>query len=443
MFSDVAIAARGLGKCYQIYDKPHHRLAQMFLRGQKQFYREFWALQDVNLEIYKGEVVGILGKNGAGKSTLLQMICGTVAPTLGEVEVQGRVAALLELGAGFNPEFSGIENVYMNGQILGLSREEIDNNLDAIKSFADIGDFIHQPVKTYSSGMFARLAFSVAVHVSPDILIVDEALSVGDSWFQHKSMAKMKSLMSNGCTVVFVSHAIDSVRALCGRAIWLEHGRVRMQDHVTTVTNAYMNDVFIEHNRIVLDSKAEVPKLEQLPAVSESGAPMVPVENNSEKQNIASAASNADGGVVLDVVAVSILNEREEVVEKLGQGEKFKIRISVNFYQAVQNVSVGFLIKDQFGQELTGESVFNTFRHSLSFAAGQTVHFVFASQMCLRGGQSYSVSVRINHVSKWDRSDNVLVYANDIAAVVDVIADVENPMWFMFRQHFSVEVLDA
>ena len=233
MSSEVALTVKGLAKRYYIYDKPHRRLLQMLLaRTGRRFYREFVALQDISFTVPKGKVVGILGKNGAGKSTLLQIICGTLTPSDGTVEVRGRVAALLELGSGFNPEFTGIENIYLNGQILGLSRKEVDAKLADILAFADIGDFVHQPVKTYSSGMFARLAFSVAVNVEPDLLIVDEALSVGDAWFQHKSMARMRQLMESGCSVLFVSHSIDAVRALCDEAIWLEQGRVKMHGNV-------------------------------------------------------------------------------------------------------------------------------------------------------------------------------------------------------------------
>ena len=240
MSSESILEVKNLGKSYQIYEKPHHRLMQMlFGRVGKSFYREFWALRDISFAVPKGQIIGILGKNGAGKSTLLQIICGTLSPSHGEVHVQGRVAALLELGSGFNPEFTGIENIYMNAQIFGQTREQTDAKLDDILAFADIGDFVHRPVKTYSSGMFARLAFAVVIHVNPDILIVDEALSVGDAWFQHKSMARMRQLMESGCTVLFVSHSIDAVRALCDKAIWLEKGLVKMQGNVTDVTNAY------------------------------------------------------------------------------------------------------------------------------------------------------------------------------------------------------------
>ena len=193
--AEYAIEVKGLGKCYQIYEKPSDRLKQMLVRGRKQYYKEFWALKDVSFKIKKGETVGIIGRNGSGKSTLLQMICGTLNPTGGEVKVNGRVAALLELGAGFNPEFSGVENVYMAASLYGLSKEEVDQRFDAIATFADIGDHIHQPVKTYSSGMYVRLAFAIAAHLEPDILILDEVLAVGDADFQKKCLGKMLSLI--------------------------------------------------------------------------------------------------------------------------------------------------------------------------------------------------------------------------------------------------------
>ena len=439
MSSDaIVVSANSLSKCYQIYDKPHHRLLQMLLgRFGRQYFREFWALREVTFDIRRGRVIGILGKNGAGKSTLLQILCGTLASSSGTTKVDGRIAALLELGAGFNPEFTGIENVYMNGQILGLSRKSIEEKLPAIQAFADIGDFIHQPVKTYSSGMFARLAFAVSVHVDPDVLIVDEALSVGDSWFQHKSMAKMRELMSRGCTVLFVSHSIDSVRALCDEVIWLEDGRIKMHGDVTSVTNAYMNDVFIEHNRITLDaiSSANIAHPENEAIEAEDTGDTI---HRSSDNPIQSAAKQIDGSHVLEVLTTEVRNSEGLVTDHLEQGEAFSLEFKVHFFKSLKNISLGFLIKDQFGQDLTGESVFNTYRHSLDFTAGQTVCFSFSSTMLLRGGQSYSVALRINQVSRWDRSDNVVVFANELATVFNVLADQENPMWFKFRQPFSV-----
>jgi ABC-type polysaccharide/polyol phosphate transport system ATPase subunit len=221
--SDIAIKAENLSKCYHTYAKPHHRLLQSIFRGRN-YAREFWALRDVSFEVKRGEVLGVIGRNGAGKSTLLQMICGTVTPTSGTVVVNGRVAALLELGAGFNPDFSGRENVYLNASIMGLSREETAARFNDIVAFSELADFIDEPVKTYSSGMFVRLAFSVAIHTSPDVLIVDEALSVGDFAFRNKCIKRVQELRNAGTTILFVSHDLSTLQLICDRAIWLDKG---------------------------------------------------------------------------------------------------------------------------------------------------------------------------------------------------------------------------
>ncbi|WP_109124228.1 ABC transporter ATP-binding protein [Dyella sp. C11] len=228
MSSEFSIRVRGLHKRFPVYSKPHHRLLQMFspTSAKNRWFREFHALTGVDFEIHRGETVAIVGRNGSGKSTLLQIICGTLAPTEGSVDVDGRIAALLELGAGFNPEFTGRENVYLNGTVLGLTRAEIDNRFDEIAAFADIGEFIDQPVKSYSSGMYVRLAFSVAIHVMPDILVVDEALSVGDEAFQRKCFARIEKIRDAGATVLFVSHAPSTVLELCNRAILLDRGEL-------------------------------------------------------------------------------------------------------------------------------------------------------------------------------------------------------------------------
>lgn len=238
-----ALTVDGLSKCYHIYDKPRDRLLQMLSRGRRQYFREFWALRNVSFEVRAGETVGILGFNGAGKSTLLQLICGTLNPTSGSVSAKGRIAALLELGAGFNPEFTGRENVYMNYALHGIGREETEARFDAIADFAAIGDFIDQPVKVYSSGMFARLAFAAAVHVEPDILIVDEALSVGDMAFQEKSITRMKEIRAQGTSILFVTHSISAVRNFCDRALWLDQGQVRAYGERLAICDAYQDDV--------------------------------------------------------------------------------------------------------------------------------------------------------------------------------------------------------
>lgn len=244
MSSEVAIKVENLSKCYHIYDKPRDRLLQMLMRGRKQLFREFWALRDVSFEIKKGQTVGIIGRNGSGKSTLLQMICGTLNPSAGRIETHGRVAALLELGSGFNPEFTGRENVYLNGALLGLSKEEIDERFDAVAAFADIGEFIEQPVKTYSSGMFVRLAFAIQANVEPEILIVDEALAVGDAYFVHRCMLRFNELQKSGTTILFVSHDANAVRNLCARAIWLADGCVVEEGDSAKVVDAYLAHLF-------------------------------------------------------------------------------------------------------------------------------------------------------------------------------------------------------
>jgi lipopolysaccharide transport system ATP-binding protein len=249
--NDVAVSVSNLSKCYQIYNSPRDRLKQfvlpslrnMFKRSHIQYFHEFWALKDVSFEVKKGETVGIIGRNGSGKSTLLQIICGTLSPTIGAVETYGRIAALLELGSGFNPEFTGRENVYVNGAILGLTREEIDRRIDGIFAFADIGDFVDQPVKTYSSGMFVRLAFATQVYVDPEILVVDEALAVGDSYFVHKCMRRFHQMQERGTTILLVSHDPTAIKTLCNRAIWLEEGSIAAAGMSSIVVDQYLSAI--------------------------------------------------------------------------------------------------------------------------------------------------------------------------------------------------------
>ncbi|WP_419686475.1 ABC transporter ATP-binding protein [Burkholderia theae] len=243
---DVAIRIEGLSKRFAVYHTPLERLKHVIAPKRTQGFSEFWALSDVDLTIRRGETCAIVGRNGSGKSTLLQILCGTLRGTAGRVEVNGRVAALLELGAGFNVDFTGRENVYMNGAVMGLSREEIDARFEQIEVFAEIGDFIDQPVKTYSSGMYVRLAFAVAIHVDPQILIVDEALAVGDSRFQAKCLNRIKQMQGRGVTILFVSHDVGAVRSLCERALWLDKGRVRMMGDAFSVTAQYSQFLFAD-----------------------------------------------------------------------------------------------------------------------------------------------------------------------------------------------------
>jgi lipopolysaccharide transport system ATP-binding protein len=279
MSSDTAIEVVGLSKCYHIYDRPQDRLLQMLTRGRKRYDREFWAVRDVSFSIGQGETVGIIGRNGSGKSTLLQMICGTVSPSAGTVATSGRVAALLELGAGFNIEFTGRENVLLNAAILGFPRESMEERMTEVALFSELGEFLDRPVKTYSTGMYARLAFSIAIHVDPEILIVDEALAVGDSRFVAKCMRRMREIQDRGVTILFVSHDVSSVRTLCQRAIWIDKGRIVENGDVFPVTGKFMEFMFkdeeseeqVLHEEIVARQDA-VDEAGAVQAVNEAGA---------------------------------------------------------------------------------------------------------------------------------------------------------------------------
>ncbi|HAX74231.1 MAG TPA: ABC transporter ATP-binding protein [Firmicutes bacterium] len=253
------INVRQLDKVYKIYKHPMDRVKEAMSITKKLYSKNHYALQDINIEIYKGQSVGILGTNGSGKSTLLKIITGVLNPTSGSVEVKGKVSALLELGAGFNPEYTGVENVYLNGSMMGYTKKEMESKLDAIINFADIGDFVYQPVKTYSSGMFARLAFAVAINVEPDILIVDEALSVGDARFQTKCIEKMEQIKKKGTTILFVTHATEQVRRFCDRAIWIDKGHLKMDGESTEIVDLYESwlvygdKVFNKNENLVVD----------------------------------------------------------------------------------------------------------------------------------------------------------------------------------------------
>jgi homopolymeric O-antigen transport system ATP-binding protein len=265
-----AIHAAGLSKCYQLYSHPRDRLKQFLWRGRRTFFRELWALQNIDLTVTHGEVVGIVGQNGSGKSTLLQLICGTLTPTSGSLHVNGRIAALLELGAGFNPEFTGRENIYMSAAILGFSSAEIEDRLEQIIEFSGIRDFIDQPVKTYSSGMFVRLAFSVSINVDPEILVIDEALSVGDGAFSRKSFDRIMQLRDAGKTILFCSHSMFQVESLCSRVIWLDHGKMIADGDAAKVVADYQ--IFLDKSALTRNGEnASAPSpLIQTPQPAES-----------------------------------------------------------------------------------------------------------------------------------------------------------------------------
>ena len=306
METENMIEIRDLTKVYKIYDKPIDRLKESLSITHKKYSREFYALNGINLKIKKGENIGIIGTNGSGKSTLLKIITGVLSPTSGSVKVKGKISALLELGAGFNPEYTGLENIYLNGTMMGFNREEVEAKIDDILQFADIGDFIHQPVKTYSSGMFARLAFAVAINVEPEILIVDEALSVGDVRFQMKCMNKMKEMMSGGTTVLFVSHDINAIRRFCTKAVWLNNGVMQQVGEVNLVADAYLD--FLKFGEIIEETEEAFEQSDDdLPEFK-------PGEN------------------IAEIISFKLLNQQKEEVTELELDEAATIEVIYDVY---------------------------------------------------------------------------------------------------------------
>lgn len=336
MRSDIAISVKNLTKTYRIFGHPGDRIKQAFTLGRMRFHREFTALKNVSFEIKKGETVGIIGRNGSGKSTLLQLICGILKATSGSAQVNGRVSALLELGAGFNPEFTGRENVYFQGAVMGLKRSEIDERFDEIVGFADIGEFIDQPVRIYSSGMFVRLAFAVAVNVDPDILIVDEALAVGDMEFQERSISRMKNLQSKGTTILLVTHAIPAVRNFCQRAVWLDGGDVLMSGDAAEVCFAYQQRV-----------DQELHKQRQINPDAPNSAPSTRGKHPSGSDKIITVT-----GATVDA-------------QQLNVGENLTVCFSLHFSDLAQSVSefgLGVQIHNDHGRLV---AIFNTIRDNI------------------------------------------------------------------------------
>ena len=364
MDSDIAIQVDNLSKCYQIYDKPHQRLLQMVYRGHRQYYREFWALKDVSFTVKRGETLGIIGRNGSGKSTLLQLICGTLTATSGTVHTNGRVAALLELGAGFNPEFTGRENIYMNASILGLSHDEIDARFDAIVAFADIGDFIKQPVKSYSSGMYVRLAFAVIAHVDADILVIDEALAVGDAFFTQKCMRFLRKFMKYG-TILFVSHDTGSVVNLCDQAILLERGIVKANGLPKDVAQLYLAKLY-ESVQGEKDFNIEnFQSHEQgIKIVRKTRDMRLKFINSTKFRNDIelfefdpTAASFGKGGGTINLV--ELLDENHIPLNWVVGGETVILHIKFVAHILIKNPIIGFIVKDKLGQSLFGDNTYN------------------------------------------------------------------------------------
>lgn len=397
--SDIAISVDGISKRFEIYDAPRDQLKQFILPklqrmsglNPKQYFREFWALKDLSFQIERGETIGIIGRNGSGKSTLLQILCGTLSPTSGIVGINGRVAALLELGAGFNPEFTGRENIYMNASVLGLSKEDIDVKFDDIVAFADIGDFIDQPVKIYSSGMYVRLAFSVIAHVDADVLIIDEALAVGDALFTQKCMSFLRSFMKTG-TVLFVSHDIPSIKNLCTRALWLENGQLIKDGYPKDVCDLYYKHTLqgIYGDEIKLDTLSS-NNLEEVTEQVEITSEEALVIDYESKITIVDNTSMATGWKTgaAEVISISIEHINNKTNNIFEGGEQVRIIMKAKCHSTLTSPILGFIVKDRLGQELFGENTIPfTKDYPLTAMPGQELlaEFVFKLPM-LQDGQ--------------------------------------------------------
>lgn len=308
---EYSIEVENLSKVYKLYDKPSDRLKEALSPVKKCYHKDFYALRDLNFKIKPGETVGFVGKNGSGKSTLLKLLTEVLTPSEGTLKINGKVSALLELGAGFNNEYTGMENIYLNGTIMGYSREEMDKRVDDIVKFADIGEYINQPVKTYSSGMFVRLAFAVAINVEPDILIVDEALAVGDVRFQLKCMDKFLEFKEKGITILYVSHDVNSIKRFCTRAIWINEGHMEADGDVDLITDKYLD------------------YLKTLDAQNEEGEAAKPSEDAAVKTTEEDGKRDLESTVeIAEVVSLKIMNSKGEETEELEHGEKVKLELT-------------------------------------------------------------------------------------------------------------------
>lgn len=379
MNSDIAIRVDHVTKIYKLYHKPSDRLKESLGLSRKANYQEKYALNGISFEVKKGETVGIIGTNGSGKSTILKIITGVLSPTRGEVQVDGRISALLELGAGFNMEYTGVENIYLNGTMMGFSEEEIDARLEEILDFADIGDYVYQPVKTYSSGMFVRLAFAVAINIDPEILIVDEALSVGDVFFQAKCYRKFEEFKKEGRTILFVSHDLGSITKYCDRAILLNQG-----DRIFEGTPKEAVDIY---------KKVLVHQFD--PAELETDSRMNDIEDVSRnwKDSVTENPHLIEYGEKnAEIVDYAVLDDQGLITNTLMKGSEFSVRMKVEFHEEIREPIYAFTIKNLQGIEITGTNTMYEKADVEGRKAGEVQEVTFTQRLDLQGGE-YLISL--------------------------------------------------
>jgi teichoic acid transport system ATP-binding protein len=376
---NTAIKVNDLTKVYHLYNKPQDRLKEALNPFKKSYHHDFYAMQDVSFEIKKGETVGIIGKNGAGKSTLLKMITGVLTPSQGQIETHGKIASLLELGAGFNPDMTGLENIYLNGTLMGFTNEEMSQKVESILAFADIGEFIHQPVKMYSSGMFARLAFSVSINVEPDILIVDEALSVGDMAFQMKCFKKFQDFQKEGRTILFVTHALDTVLRYCNRGIVIDAGKCVFDDSPKLAVDAFKK--ILSNDFYTQEEKEE----ETLLSTS--------VETKNLKDSFATHKEcDVYGNEKASIFDYGILDKHLKPSSIIHYNDSFQIVMKVQFTQEIQEPIFAFTLKDAKGLEITGTNTTMKYVNTQSYENGDSIVVTFTQNANLQIG-AYALSL--------------------------------------------------
>ncbi|AWY44490.1 ATP-binding cassette domain-containing protein [Pseudomonas putida] len=401
----------GLEKAYHIYDAPHDRLKQIFLGWKRNYYRDFLALKDVNFEVLKGQSVGVIGRNGAGKSTLLQLLTGTLTPTRGSVKINGKVAAVLELGSGFNPEFSGRENIYLYASLFELKKSCIEERFQKIVDFSELGDFIEQPVKAYSSGMQARLAFSVIAHVDADILIIDEALSVGDAFFAQKCMRFLRQFQERG-TILFVSHDLAAVTAFCDHAIWLEGGVVRDAGKAKDVCEKYFAQLYMQHTgaegaAAVVEGAVEDEEIEEVIEQEPEGEIIEQRIVMQDDETIFKGAqeiecfgfnpqSSTFGTGGAEILNVSFTNAKGRQLTVCEGGADVVVKVTAKAIHDVDLPIIGFIIKDRLGQPLIGGNTYHSYKESpVRVIAGKRVDAAFHFKLPILAVGDYSIVAAI------------------------------------------------
>lgn len=407
-----ALRVSNVSKQYRIYDRPGDRLKETLTRGRWKSHREFWALHEVSFELETGTTTGIVGPNGCGKSTLLQIIAGTLEPTHGSVWYEGRVAALLELGAGFNTEFTGIENIFLSAALYGFSRRQTESLLPSIERFAEIGPFVHQPVKTYSSGMYVRLAFAIAVNVDPQLLLVDEALAVGDATFQHRCLRRIKEMQERGTTILFVSHDLGAVRALCSRAILLNTGAVVIDGKPADVLNRYQRIIMAREEAYEAQAQVSTDELEPSADAYEQGAPLH------------YTFRHGDGSA--EILSVNLLDAALKPIELVETGEAVYMRVRVRFKRDVEEPVFGFLIRNRHGIHVYGT---NTKLQEVSIGqvrSGETAEVSFAFN-CWLGIDSFNVAVAVHSADgvSFDWLDGALFFQVMSVTGIEGVANLD------------------